>query len=316
MTGESFPDRFRRWYRMLPPALRVLMTVNTVLYVAWLLVGLLRLTPVSGFVLGYLALTPVVPEALVRPWQVFTYGFLHVQPGLWGFISFGFNMLWLYWLGREYEEFYGSHRLFGLYVLSTIGGGIVAIAASLVLPMPSMPVAGAMAAVLGVICGIATLNPDRGIALFFLGVVKMKWVAVGFLVLMVLFSWTVWSYVFAYLGGAAAGFLFVRAQQRGIDLAVWARMLFRGKRSSYGGYAPAPAGGGALQRVGGWLGKRRQAPVEEVTSGGRRRAAAEERPASRAEVVDALLDKINEKGYDSLSADEKRILLEESSRSD
>jgi membrane associated rhomboid family serine protease len=274
MTGESFPDRFQRWYRMLPPALRVLMTVNTVLYVAWVLVGLLRLAPVSGFVLSYLALTPALPEAAFRPWQVLTYGFLHVQPGLWGFISFGFNMLWLYWLGREYEEFYGSHRLFGLYVVSTVAGGLLAVAASAVLPMPDMPVAGAMAAVLGVICGIATMNPDRGIALFFLGVVKMKWVAVGFLVLMVLFSWTIWSFVFAYLGGAAMGFLFIRAQQRNIDLAAWARPLFRGQRSPYGGYAPAPAGGGTFQRVSGWLGKR-QAPVEEARSGGRRRAVVE-----------------------------------------
>jgi hypothetical protein len=33
-------------------------------------------------------------------------------------------------------------------------------------------------------------------------------------------------------------------------------------------------------------------------------------------VVDELLDKINAQGYDSLSAEEKRILLEESSRGD
>jgi len=112
MTGEPFPDRFRRWYRMLPPAMRVLLTVNTVLYVAWLIVRGIGGRAAAGFVIEYLTLIPAVPEALFRPWQLLTYAFLHVQPGLWGFIAFGFNMLWLYWLGREYEEFYGSHLFF------------------------------------------------------------------------------------------------------------------------------------------------------------------------------------------------------------
>src|SRR6056297_1040004 len=121
MNGESPLDRFQRWYRLLPPALRFLLTVNTVIYLVWFFVRLSQAA--AGFVVEYLALTPA-PTALFRPWTLLTYSVVHLQVGLWGLIAFGFNMLWLYWMGRDYEETYGSHRLFGLYVLAAVGGGV------------------------------------------------------------------------------------------------------------------------------------------------------------------------------------------------
>lgn len=316
MTGEPFPDRFRRWYGMLPPALRWLLTVNTVLYVAWVLFGLLQLGIVRGFVYDWFALHPELPGVLFRPWQVLTYAFLHVQPGLWGFISFAFHMLWLYWLGRDYEELYGGHRLFGMYVLSALGGSLLAILVAGAIPGAQMPVATAMGAVMGVICGIAALNPDRGIGLLILGVVPMKWVAVGFLVLSVLFSFGMWSYTAVLLGGAAAGFGFARAQQAGRDLGAWAKGWF--SPSGYGayGYSPPTEKESMLARLERRLARKTPEAAPERPE---RRAAISSRapePVATApqDEVDRILDKISEQGYDALSKEEKRVLYEASRR--
>lgn len=321
MTGEPFPDRFRRWYRMLPPAMRVLLTINTVAYVLWVLIRIVGLGVATRFTLDFLALNPEVPGVLFRPWQVVTYAFLHIQPGLWGFIAFGFNMLWLYWLGQEYEELYGSHRLFGLYVLSALGGALLAVAIGAVLPSPA-PLAGAMGAVLGVICAVATLNPDRGIGLLIIGVVPMKWIAIAFVVISVLFSFGWWTYMGVLLGGAATGYGFARAQQQGYDLAGWARGLFSRPAGSYGGAYARGRGPeerrGVLHRLDQWMARRSKtgsagadAPPPAPRSASKRSRSA---PSSTVEpdVIDRILDKISEQGYDSLTEEEKRILYEAS----
>jgi membrane associated rhomboid family serine protease len=304
MTGESPLDRFRRWYAVLPPAMRLLLTVNTVAFVAWWFISLSR--GASGFVAQHLALNTVPPGALLEPWQLVTYGFLSFQTGLWGLIGFAFSQFWLYWLGRDYEEFYGSHRLLGLYLFSAVGGAVVAVALGAVLPGVFGGILdGVWAAVLGVLCAAATLNPDRGIGLFLLGVIPLKWIAIGFLVLDVLFSLAYPARIASHVGAAGAGVLFILAQQRGTDLAAWARFLFqpRGERRR-SSRAREPEREGVLTRVSSWAPKRkaeaRKAEFEEHTA------------AATSDDLDRILDKMLEHGKESLSEEEWRVLNEAS----
>ena len=329
MNPESPLDRFRRWYRLLPPALRFLMTVNTVLFVAWFFIALSR--PLATFVIEYFALTPALPTPLFRPWQFLTYSFLHLEGGFWGLISFAFNMLWLYWMGRDYEETFGSHRLFGLYILSAVAGGLAAVLIGALLPAERLfPVVGAMAPVFGVLCCVATLYPNKGIGMLLIGVIPLKWLAVGFLVLSVLFSLGHPADVLTYLGAAGMGVLFARAQQRGTDLAAWAQAFFPGRSGSGGYSAPSRSSreekGGVLARLDSWLGSSdeeearppRRAKNTPRASGPSRRERKEIRAASVGkagqEDVDRILDKISESGYDALTEEEKRILYEASQR--
>lgn len=305
MTGESPLDRFRRWYAVLPPAMRFLLTVNTVAFVAWWFVSLSR--GAALFVLQHLALNTAPPGALLEPWQAVTYGFLNLQTGLWGLIGFAFSQFWLYWLGRDYEEFYGSHRLLGMYVLSAFGGAVLAVALGALMPgVFGGVVDGVWAAVLGVLCAVATLNPDRGIGLFLLGVIPLKWVAVGFVVLDTLFGLQQPWRVAAHLGAAGTGVLFALAQQRGTDLAAWARVFFEkpARRRSSRGRSREPEQASVLTRVTSW--------------GPKRSAEAAERPAplstSTSSDLDRILDKMLEHGKESLSEEEWQILNEASRR--
>lgn len=325
MNPESPLDRFKRWYGLLPPALKFLMTANTVLFVAWIFVALSR--PAATFVIEFFALNPVLPTPLFRPWQLLTYSFLHLEGGFWGLIAFAFNMLWLYWMGRDYEETFGSHRLFGLYVLAAVAGGLAAVLLGALLPAERLfPVAGAMAPVFGVLCCVAALYPNRGIGLLIIGVVPLKYLAIGFLALSVLFTLGHPALMLTYLGAAGTGVLFARAQQRGTDLAAWAQGFFPNRAGGYA--APSRSAreekGGVLARMDAWLGGRGggedvpERPKPKRKSGPSRRERKEIRAASEGtagqEDVDRILDKISERGYDALTEEEKRILYEASQR--
>ncbi|MEM1041301.1 MAG: rhomboid family intramembrane serine protease [Bacteroidota bacterium] len=317
MNGESPLDRFRRWYNMLPPALRLLMTVNTVLFLAWFILQLVQ--PAAEFVVDYLALNTALPTPLFRPWQLLSYSVLHLDTSFLGLITFAFDMLWLYWMGRDYEETFGSHRLFGLYVLAAVGGALLAVFGGATLGGSAL-IYGSMSAVFGVLCCVATLYPNRGIGLFLLGVVPLKWLAIGFLALLVLTSLRSPAYVLLYLGGAGIGFLFAKAQQNGTDLAAWAQVFFPSRTER----TPAPSGekSGMFGRLEQWLARRsKDDPKPARSSASRasdppRRAKRRPRPAAPPPAgpadVDRILDKISERGYDALTEEEKRILIEAS----
>jgi hypothetical protein len=215
------------------------------------------------------------------------------------------------------EETYGSYRLFGLYLLSALVGAAVAIGLDAMggLGRFSRPVYfGAWGPVTAVLCALATLQPDRGIGLVLLGVVPLKWIAIGFVVLDFAFGQDL-----THLAAALFGFGFAKAQQGGLDLAAWARPLFP-SGSRFGGFAATggSAGGPSMgQRM-----KRlivREEPEEEERPRSmpsrRRTDRPEPRPSGGQNEVDRILDKILEDGFDALTDDEKRILDEASRRS-
>lgn len=297
--------RFQLWRAGLPPALRVLLTVNLASYLAVVVLALLALFGVPAIAAAEWLTLPASPlRVLARPWTPLTYGFVNLYTGFFGLISFAFGFLWLNWMGRDYEENYGAHRLFGVYVLGMLGGAVLAVAVGAVAaatgataPVFLRPYFGLWTPVTAVLCAFATLNPNRGIGLFLLGVVPMKWVAIGFVVLSLVFSADL-----TVLGAALAGYAFARAQQRDVDMAAWARPLFERRRRPRREPAASEPRRSPFARV---------TPTPRATSarGGAGRGAAG-RPSGRPGLtdVDAILDKILDQGYESLTAEERQIL--------
>lgn len=319
-------NQFQSWYSRQPVALRTLIAINVVLYVAWQFLRWIE--PVNGFVYNVLALNTEWPGAVVMPWQLLTYNFLHLGAGLFGLLHIAFNMLWLYWIGKEFEQMHGPHELLALYILGGLGGGVLSLLLGLL--FFDSVIHGASGAVLGVIMAVAILYPYKKVALIFLGTVKLLYLVLGFLAIDALLSLSSSGVaVQAHWGGALAGFLCARAGQRGIDVTSWARFFFedgsrsRGRRSSRGTGAASKPKMGFLDRLEMWLGGDPKAgpssgPSTDVkeSSGSRssRRSGgpSSTNPSGNTDEVDRILDKISEKGYDSLSEEEKRILYEAS----
>ena len=330
-------SRLQTWYHALPKAIRWLLTINVVVYVFWVLL-FVHIPITNTLFWDHLAFHTQWPRFLIEPWQFVTYNFLHLgdyeEPGLslGSLLHIGFNMLWLYWIGRDHEEMHGSKQVLALYLITGVGGGLVSVLAYWLLP-PSVlgsheaVVHGASASVLGLITAVAVMYPHKKIGLILLGPVRLLYLVIAFLVIDLLFLSGTGTAVAAHLGGALFGFLFVKAEEKGIDLTSWTRIFFREPRPRRSPAPSAEEGQSFLRRLESRLAARSNEKAQTAPrSEGKKRAGGkspmakiralhttEKPPVSLENEIDRILDKISEQGMESLTAEEKRV-LEEASR--
>ncbi|MEL6616155.1 MAG: DUF6576 domain-containing protein, partial [Bacteroidota bacterium] len=164
-----------------------------------------------------------------------------------------------------------------------------------------LPIYGVWTAVGAVIVYAAILQPEKGIGLFLLGVISMKWIAIAFVALDLAFSPVTWKA--AHVGGYLMGALFGVLQKRGIELGAWARPFYGSRRRQRP--APRPSYGSAS---GGWSPRRDVATRTRSASTSRRAATTSRSDEPTQADIDRILEKIHEKGMDSLSKDEKKAL--------
>jgi membrane associated rhomboid family serine protease len=130
-------------------------------------------------------------------WRLLSSGFLHVN-----FIHIGFNMLMLWWFGRNLEEYLGRVRFAAVYLVSLRAGGAGALLLS-----PTTPTVGASGAVFGIL-GAGLVLERRGTYVF-------GGQALGIVVLNVIFSFVVSNIsIGGHLGGLAGGALSMLALSR------------------------------------------------------------------------------------------------------
>jgi membrane associated rhomboid family serine protease len=226
-----------------------------------------------------------LPTLLVRPWTLISYMFLHT-----GFFHILFNMLWLYWIGRIFQEYLGNKKLVSTYFLGGLSGALVYVAAFNIFPLfdsmvPNAYALGASASVLAIVVGTATLLPNYTIRLLLFGDVPLKYLALVMIGLDLLqISGSNAGGHFAHLGGAAFGFVYIKQLQGGRDLAK------------------------GFNRLADWLVTRFSRRKPKLTVSHRTTTPPRSGRVPQ-EVIDALLDKVSRKGYDSLSEEEKTLLL-------
>ncbi len=121
-------------------------------------------------------------------WRVVTYQFLHAN-----FMHLFFNMFGLFMFGGMVEQYLGRKQFLSYYLLCGISGGLlylifVALAAINV-PLPgtlaatsiTTPLIGASAGVFGVVIACAKISPDQRVMLLFPPIpMKLKWLAYGY----------------------------------------------------------------------------------------------------------------------------------------
>ncbi len=240
-------------------------------------------------------------EFLSRPWTIISYAFMHDLSDIWHIV---FNMLVLYWFGRLFVEYLGSDKFIAVYVLGAISGAIAFLLAYNTIPVFVEQVAthgggmvGASAAVDAVVVAAATLLPNYTFHLLLLGPVRIKYIAM--VTVFLSFLGTVGTNAggnFAHLGGALIGFVYVKQLQAGVNWGAWItatldwiRSLFENKPKVKVTYRKADE------------------PKSTSTTSGKKVKASQEE-------IDAILDKISDHGYDSLSKMEKEKLFNASKK--
>lgn len=235
---------------------------------------------IAEWVVLHLSLPADLSELPFKFWTLATYMFTQE-----GFFHLLFNMLWLYWLGMIFMDFLNKRQFVYTYLAGGFAGGLLYLLLYNTLPVfqdmaSSSILLGSSASVMAVIFATATLLPDFTIRMLFLGNVKLKYLALAYLVLNLLGIGTSNAGGnIAHLGGALMGFVYIRQLKNGRDMSNIFKRRSRLKAVKTTGRNPT----------------RTSAPVDQ-------------------EVIDRILDKISQSGYESLTKAEKEQLFKASSK--
>lgn len=219
-------------------------------------------------------------------WTPITYQFTHF-----GLFHFAGNMLGLFFIGRLLLGIIGPLRLLRVYLLGGLAGGFLEILFHLAIGKGGL-VIGASGAVLSILAAAATILPHQRfqLLLFFIIPISMTlrtvlWLSIGFNVvtlIMVLTDQGGGIAVMAHFGGMLFGWLYIQYwYERDDGASMKKRFPIRILRDS----DPAP-----------------------------RARKPKKKKAFVSSDVDAILDKINEQGFQSLSDEEKKLLEKSSER--
>lgn len=232
-------------------------------------------------------------------WRLLSYAFLHSPHEI---LHIVFNMLFLYWFGRELEDMYGSLEFLCFYLVAALLGGVAFTAYAGYsswqmtgsIAGDTMRYVGASGAVTAVMLLYACHFPHRTILLFFILPVPI-WLFVGFQVIQDSFWFAqglsnprgvrTTTAVACHLGGALFGFLYYRLGWRVSSLASdWNLRLPRRSRPRLRIYEE-------------------EALVSSPVSA--QKTVDEQFEAK----LDAVLQKIQTHGKDSLTESERQVLL-------
>lgn len=247
---------------------------------------------------------------LKHPWVLITHMFLHA-----GFMHILFNMLILYWFGRIAGDFLGNQRILPIYLLGGLAGALAYfLSAQLGLSAIGGHALGASAAVLAILVAAATTAPNYYMNLLFIGAVKLKYIA-AVIVLINLFSVAQFSAntggSIAHLGGAAFGWFFVFLLRQGTDLAqpvnAFSEYISNFFKALFGDKKEEPTATADTKKRPRPYAAFKKATKQKYKKSTRGNASSDN--ISRQERVDAILDKIKQSGYDSLSLEEKEYLF-------
>jgi membrane associated rhomboid family serine protease len=247
----------------------------------------------ESVLLGYLAAPASFDKLILRPWTVFTYMFLHVE-----FFHLLFNMLWLWWFGKIFVDYFDQKRLVSVYILGGLSGALLYIISFNLFPgfsdLIHVSIAlGASAAVMAIVVATAVYVPDYTIYLLFIGPVKIKWVALVIFLMTSLVDFSVNSGgKIAHIGGALLGYLYSASYRSGKDIT---RGINRFFDSVVTWFKPKPKMKVTYKK-----------PMNDFEYNKAKK--------DHQEHINRILEKISKGGYDSLTKEEKEILFKESQK--
>lgn len=280
-------------------ALIKLIFVNVGLFLTVYIIGnILYLLDIgsSAALFRSLSLPANLSEIITQPWSLVTYMFLHE-----GLFHMLMNMLVLYFGSQIFGQYLNQKKLVIVYILGGLAGGLLYILAFNLFPvfsevMPYSIAMGASASVMAILVAAATYVPNFVVRLMFIGEVKLKYIAMGYLVFdLISIQGNNSGGHIAHLGGALFGFIYIQQLKKGKDFTVgFSRYLDYFK---------------ALFKP-----RNKMKVVYKKQGKTKTNDAYNSQKIDNQKKVDLILDKISKSGYDSLSADEKAILFDASKK--
>lgn len=240
-----------------------------------------KTTSVSAWLELQLSMPAYLPALVYKPWTIITYMFSHK-----GFFHIFFNMLWLFWMGRIFEEYLNNRQFNFTYLAGGLGGAFLFILFYNIFPafsdsLPFATLIGASASVMAIVVATATLLPDYTIQLLLFGSVRLKYLAIVYVILdIITMAGGNAGGSIAHLGGAALGYIYILQLRKGND---WSKL-----------FMPRP--------------KLKPIPNRSPKSKSNTVRLPDQ------DAIDLILDKISKSGYESLTKEEKQQLFNASKK--
>ena len=275
------------WYKMVHSGSRLNLAIgiNVLVFVSIGLISVVeflftRNAPIADWITIHLSMPADLSSLASKFWTPFTYMFTHREV-----FHILFNMLWLYWMGRIFEDFLNQKQFTFTYLAGGLTGALLYLLAYNLFPAFSDQVQGSLilgasASVSAIVIASATLLPEYTVMLMLFGAVKLKYLALAYIVLdLISIAGSNPGGSIAHLGGALLGFIYIKQLQNGND---WSKLFQMRKKL-------------------------------KVVS---RSASVLVKKLPDQEIIDKILDKISASGYESLTAQEKEQLFKASKKND
>lgn len=286
----SFGSRMKTFFQP-GSTLSILIIINVAV---WLLISVITLVSwlfnvpsnyVHDAALNILAVPAFLPALVARFWTLLTYMFFHLD--FWHIL---FNMLWLFWFGKIFLEFFSQKRLLSVYIFGGIFGALLYILSYNIFPVFTSSIElsralGASAAVMAIVTAVSFYAPNYRINLLFLGSVRLIYFAAAYLVidLISIPHGNAGGHI-AHLGGALFGILYAWNFKKGFFSFSAISRFFKNLLPKKRKPKRAP-----------------QRPLNDEQYNLKKKTEQEE--------IDRILDKISKHGYDALSKKEKETLF-------
>ena len=265
-------------------AIRQIIMINLGAFIFTVFVGVIA--RLSGFapeeLLTYFYIPSNLGKLIIRPWTLLTNIFFHA--GFWHLLG---NMILLYLIGRILEDFMDFKKIWKIFLYGGISGAMLFVISYNIFPVFNEVVGykkllGASGGVTAILVATGTFLPKYQIRPFGLFNVELRWVAL-FFIFRDLYMFPVSDNtggLFAHIGGAIFGLIFILNLQGKITKPNLNQTSFF------------------------WDKKRDERMRGPIIT--------DKKPKPNQDEIDAILDKISQSGYDSLSKHEKDVLFKAS----
>lgn len=228
-----------------------------------------------------------------RPWTVISSIFTQLSPIL--LLS---NLFWLWTFGYIMQDLTGNGKILPLYLYGGIVGALVFLGAYNFIPQLESGLGkdafyGAGTSIMAIAVGTTAIAPNYRLFPMIGGGIPLWIVTLVFV--LIDFAWlsTQPSWFFPQVASAGIGFLYVKALQRGRDPGAWMNNLYDWFVNLFNPNKPVKRRRPVKQEV--FYNTKGQQPYKKTTN-------------LTQQKIDEILDKINQKGFERLTEEEKELL--------
>jgi membrane associated rhomboid family serine protease len=228
-----------------------------------------------------------------RPWTIFTYMFMHVEP-----MHLIGNVLWLWAFGYILQDLAGPRKVIPIFIYGGLAGGVFYVLSFNLIPVlagvaPFSHLLGASAGVMAVAIATTALAPGYRIFPMINGGIPLWVLTLIFVILdFAMITGSNTGGHLAHLAGAAMGFIFVYQLRRGRDWSNWMNRFFDWVNNLFNPDKRS------------W----KKTAKDELHYKSKGTQPYKKIPNITQKRIDEILDKINQQGYRFLTEEEKEIL--------